>query len=78
VVATKRFDADDVDAQTAIDVQAESAGQPGSPARKSTQQTSVAKEDPVSDEGDYTSRLLAAKRRARGEDNKEPQGGSDA
>lgn len=78
VVATKRFDADDVDAQTAIDVQAESAGQPGSPARKSVQQTSVAKEDPVSDEGDYTSRLLAAKRRARGEDNKEPQGGSDA
>ncbi len=67
--AATRFDADEHDAATAIDVASQAEGQPTAKPDRSARSSDEADTQP--DVGDYTSRLLAAKRRARGESDEE-------
>ena len=62
--AATRFAAGDADEALAIDVAAEGAGTPKRPTRAAAAQQAREPQAP-DDEGQYTSRLLAAKRRAR-------------
>lgn len=66
-----RFEADDVDQAAAIDVGDESADAPR--VRPAQPKRRAAEETPTEEPGDYTSRLLAAKRRAR--EQREGEGG---
>ena len=60
-----RFEADVSDAQLAIDVQKEASQAPGRSPAEPAAPPHAAEPSASPDEGDYTSRLLAAKRRAR-------------
>ena len=63
--ATARFEADEGDIATAIDVDDETKRDAAAPKRRRPVRAD-AEPEPEADAGDYTSRLLAAKRRARG------------
>ncbi len=63
---TARYEASEADRLQAIDVGQEVAGAPGD-RRPQRQVREQVEPEPSQDEGDYTSRLLAAKRRARGQ-----------
>jgi uncharacterized membrane protein len=63
-----RFAAGEDDAASAIDVGQESEGRPHSDRAQPPARTDTSAEKPPEDEGPHTSRLLRAKRRARGED----------
>ena len=67
--AATRFDADAQDSATAIDVASQAKGQPTVKPDRSVPSSDEADVQP--DQGDYTARLLAAKRRARGETDEE-------
>ena len=67
----QRFEADDDDAGRAFDVGAEAARSPKAPAAAPATPRPQEPRTDAPDEGDYTSRLLAAKRRAR-EQTKKP------
>ncbi len=74
---TARYEASEADRQQAIDVQQDVAGAPGD--RRSQRQVREQVEpEPSQDEGDYTSRLLAAKRRARDQVKRSDQDTPDA
>ena len=69
--AATRFDADAQDSATAIDVGSQAMGQPTPKPGRPTPAPSPDETDVQPDQGDYTARLLAAKRRARGESDEE-------
>ena len=68
---TARYEASEADRQQAIDVRQETAGAPGV-GRPQKQVRETVEPEPPRDEGDYTSRLLAAKRRARNQAQQRP------
>ncbi len=74
-----RFEADEGNAAHAIDVGAESSGEP-TVGLKATEPPEKPKQPDADDDdqGGYTSRLLAAKRRARGEEDDTQGGATDA
>ncbi len=74
--AAARFEAGEADSSTAIDVGSEAVGQPGAEIGRAKSAPAPTDAEAQPDEGEYTSRLLAAKRRARGET--EEQSGDSA
>ena len=78
VDARARFEADESDLGVAIDVGREGPRDHGDGPAAVTRAEPDAEPDPTEDEGDYTSRLLAAKRRARGQVDDLGKGGPDA
>jgi len=68
---TARYEASEADRQQAIDVRQETAGAPGV-GRPQKQVRETVEPEPPQDKGDYTSRLLAAKRRARNQAQQRP------
>jgi hypothetical protein len=74
--AAARFEAHEADSSTAIDVGSEAVGQPGAEIGRAKSAPAPTEAEAQADEGEYTSRLLAAKRRARGET--EPESGDRA
>ena len=75
--AKARFEADEADVKVSIDVAADAAKAASDRPARVTRRPDRPQE-PAKDEGDYTSRLLAAKRRARGQTEGADDGGDDA
>jgi uncharacterized membrane protein len=75
--AKARFEADEADAKVSIDVAADAGRAAGDRPARVTRRPDRPQE-PAEDEGDYTSRLLAAKRRARDQTEGSDAGGDDA
>ncbi|MCZ6493083.1 MAG: hypothetical protein O6933_03290, partial [Planctomycetota bacterium] len=73
-----RFEADVSDAQLAIDVQKEASQAPGRSPDEPPAPPHAAEPPAAPDEGDYTSRLLAAKRRARDQADRRTEDQGDA
>ncbi|MDY7108228.1 MAG: VWA domain-containing protein [Planctomycetota bacterium] len=73
-----RYEADEADAKLAIDVGADAPADRRDRPLKPRRARPEAADEGDEAEGDYTSRLLRAKRRARGEDDSDAKGDADA